>query len=225
MKSGQTKSRLTRRLGLVAIPLISSLFIRVLRLTIRIETVNASSLAKARGTTNRPYILAFWHGRLLLMRYAYPGDRITVMISRHGDGELIARTMDRFGVHSTRGSSSSGGAAALREIVRRIRTGWDAAFTPDGPRGPRHIVQPGVVEAARLSGCAIVPVTFSCMSGKVLKSWDRFLVPRPFSRALIAYADPIEVPPRADATTLEALRRQLEREMIELEERTDAAVR
>jgi lysophospholipid acyltransferase (LPLAT)-like uncharacterized protein len=211
------------RLRLFLVPILASLFIRILRRTIRIEFRNTEALLRARGPGNRPYILSFWHGRLLLMRYSYPGDRITVMISRHGDGELIARTMGRFGIHATRGSTTIGGAAALREVVRRIRSGWDAAFTPDGPRGPRHVVQPGVVEAARLARAAIVPVTFACSSGRRLRSWDRFLVPMPFSRGLIAYGDPIEIPERADAGKLEEIRRSLEAAMIDLERKADAS--
>ena len=108
----------------------------------------------------RSFILAFWHGRLLLMRYAYPGKRITILISRHSDGEMIARTMELFGLHASRGSTTEGGAAGLREIVRRVRQGYDVGFTPDGPRGPCHVAQAGVVLAARLARVPIVPVGF-----------------------------------------------------------------
>src|SRR5881409_2369112 len=104
----------------------ASLLIRALRRTIRLQYRNEEALAQARGGNGRrPYILSFWHGRLLLMRYAYPGERITVLISRHSDGEIIARTLSRFRIHSTRGSTTSGGMAGLREIVRRLRAGWD----------------------------------------------------------------------------------------------------
>src|SRR5436309_4405291 len=137
---------LLERAKLVAVPFAASLLIRSLRLTIPIRYRNVEALQRARGSEGRPYILSFWHGRLLLMRYAYPGERITVLISRHTDGEIIARTLSRFRIHSTRGSTTSGGMAGLREIVRRLRAGWDGAFTPDGPRGPRHVVQPGVIE-------------------------------------------------------------------------------
>lgn len=209
------------RLKLFILPLLASLVIRLLRATLRITHVNREALARARGADGRRYILSFWHGRLLLMRYSYPGERITVMISRHRDGELIARTMAWFGIHSTRGSTTSGGMAALREIVRRIRDGWDAAFTPDGPRGPRHVVQPGVIEAARLAGAPIVPVTFAARSGRKLGSWDRFLVPRPFTRGVILYGEPLEVPRDARGEVLERLRLQLQTEMIDLERRAD----
>src|SRR5437867_12465882 len=114
----------------------------------------------------QPFILAFWHGRLFLMRYSYPGTRITILISRHRDGELIARAMELFGLHATRGSTTEGGASGLREIVRRVREGYDVAFTPDGPRGPRRMAQMGVVQAARLAGVPVVPVGFGASKKK-----------------------------------------------------------
>lgn len=204
------------------LPLAAYLLIRALRATLRIRFLNDAALDRARGREGRPYILTFWHGRLLLMRYAYPGRRITVLISRHRDGELIAQTLARFGAHSTRGSTTSGGSVALREIVRRLRDGSDAAFTPDGPRGPRHVVQRGVIEAARLSGSPIVPVTFACRSGWRLGSWDGFLVPRPFTKGLFVYGEPMEVPAGARAEELEVLRQRLQDEMVRLERRSDA---
>ncbi len=199
---------------------LASGIIRALRATLRIDYRNRAALDAARGPRRGPYILSFWHGRLLLMRYSYPGERITVMISRHSDGEIIARTMSRFGIHSTRGSTTSGGSSALREVVRRIGDGWDAAFTPDGPRGPRHVVQPGVIEAARLSGRPIVPVSFSAR-GRTLGSWDGFLVPRPFARGVFLYGEPLHIPRRARGEELEELRRTLESRMIRLEEESD----
>jgi lysophospholipid acyltransferase (LPLAT)-like uncharacterized protein len=207
------------------VSLLASGLIRLLRATLRVEYRNADALDRARGPEKGPYILSFWHGRLLLMRYAYPGDRITVMISRHQDGEYIAATMRRFGIHSTRGSTTSGGTAALREMVRRLVEGWDAAFTPDGPRGPRHVVQPGVLEAARLSGRPIVPVTFAARSGRRLASWDRFLVPRPLTRGLFLYGEPLHVPRATRGEAMEALKQELQGRMIALEAEGDRLVR
>jgi lysophospholipid acyltransferase (LPLAT)-like uncharacterized protein len=94
------------------------------------------------------------------MRYAFPGKRITILISRHSDGEMIAHTMELFGLATTRGSTTEGGAAGLRAVVHRVREGYSVGFTPDGPRGPRHVAQAGVVQAARLAGVPIVPVGF-----------------------------------------------------------------
>jgi len=96
------------------------------------------------------------------MPYSYPKKSVTILISEHRDGEYISRTMERFGFTTARGSSTRNGAMGLREILKALKQGNDAAITPDGPRGPRETVQPGVIAAARLSGVPILPVTFSC---------------------------------------------------------------
>ncbi|MFQ5767596.1 MAG: lysophospholipid acyltransferase family protein [Acidobacteriota bacterium] len=160
--------------------------------------------------TGQNYILAFWHGRLLMMPYCYRRRKIAIIISEHGDGELIARTMALFGHQTIRGSSTRGGAGALRQAIRHLRRGGDIGFTPDGPRGPRFRVQPGVIQAARLGRVPIIPVSFSARPAHHLASWDRFLLPWPFSRGLFLYGRPIRVPPDADAGRMEAARLELE---------------
>jgi lysophospholipid acyltransferase (LPLAT)-like uncharacterized protein len=172
----------------------------------------------------RNYILAFWHGRLLMMPYCYRRGRIAILISRNKDGELIARTMGWFGHGSIRGSSSRGGRAALKSAVRRLRQGWDLGFTPDGPRGPRHRVQRGVIQAARLGRVPIVPVAFAACPARTFDSWDRFLVPRPFSRGIFLYGEPMEVPRDADPDQVESCRVELETRLRALTERADAEV-
>jgi hypothetical protein len=142
------------------LPLFAALAIRGVRATTRLRYRNRGVVERL-DAARSPYILAFWHARLFLMPYAYPGRRIAILISEHRDGEIISRTMRRFGFETARGSTTRRGASGLREIVRCLRSGSDAAFTPDGPRGPREVVQPGVVAAARLTGAPIVPVSFS----------------------------------------------------------------
>ncbi|HKY32641.1 MAG TPA: lysophospholipid acyltransferase family protein [Candidatus Polarisedimenticolia bacterium] len=198
-----------RRMGMLVVPPLASLFIRALRRTMRIRFVGGEALDGLRRS-GRPYIHAFWHGHLLMMPYSYPGRRIGILISSHGDGELIARTMSRFGHETIRGSTTRGGASALRQAVRMLRAGGDVAFTPDGPKGPRHVVQPGVIEAARLGGAPIVPVGFSASPRRVLGSWDGFIVPYPFSRGVFVYGAPLTVPSRAGEAELERARRELE---------------
>jgi len=143
------------------IPPLASIWIRLTRATMRIQRENLDLLHDLERA-GEPFIIAFWHGRLFLMPYSYPGKRVTILISEHRDGEYISRTMERFGFSTARGSSTRSGAIGLREILRALKAGSKAAFTPDGPRGPRETVQPGVIAAARLSGAAILPVTFSC---------------------------------------------------------------
>jgi lysophospholipid acyltransferase (LPLAT)-like uncharacterized protein len=152
---------LSERLTLLLVPVLAAGWIRLTRLATRLRYENRETLEALRRN-GQPCILAFWHGRLFLMPYSYPGKRITILISEHRDGEYISRTMRRFGFATARGSTTRGGALGLREVLRALRAGRDAAFTPDGPRGPREKVQAGVIAAARLSGAPIVPVAFSC---------------------------------------------------------------
>ena len=148
-------------LKLSLIPPLASIWIRLTRATMRIRRENFGVLGDL-SRSGRPFILAFWHGRMFLMPYSYTGTGVTILISEHRDGEYISRTMERFGFATARGSSTRSGAIGLREILRALQRGRDAAFTPDGPRGPREMVQPGVIAAARLSGAPIVPLTFAC---------------------------------------------------------------
>ncbi|MBI3597196.1 MAG: lysophospholipid acyltransferase family protein [Nitrospirae bacterium] len=147
------------------IPWLGYGVIRGLRWTMGIRTLNFET-ADAFWKEGRNFIVAFWHGRQLMMPFANKGKKVSILISQHRDGELIARTVARFGFHAVRGSTTRGGAAALRRLVQRARAGDLLVMTPDGPRGPRHVVQPGVVELAKLTGLPIFPVTFSASKKK-----------------------------------------------------------
>jgi lysophospholipid acyltransferase (LPLAT)-like uncharacterized protein len=160
---------------------------------------------------SEPFILAFWHRHLLLMPYAYRGRRISVLVSQSQDGELIARTVARLGIDSTRGSSSRGGVSGMKTLLRKAAEGWDIAFTPDGPRGPLREVQPGVILAAAATGLSIQPVAVAASRKKLLRSWDRFLVPVPFSTVHFVYGEPLSVERRGDMAAAAAeLKRRLD---------------
>lgn len=176
-----------------AIVCAGALFIRLLRRTVRMRFHGDESV-RAWEREGRHFLLAFWHRHLLLMRYAYRGPKMSVLVSRSRDGELIARVLERLGISTSRGSTSRGGAAGLRDLLRRAREGWDLAVTPDGPRGPLREVQPGVVLAAAASGLPVVPVAIAASRRRELGSWDRMLVPLPGSRVHVVYGAPIEVP-------------------------------
>jgi lysophospholipid acyltransferase (LPLAT)-like uncharacterized protein len=111
-------------------------------------------------------IIAFWHDQQLMMPLAYRGTEAHVLISQHRDGELIHRIAGRFGLRSVRGSTTRGGTAALRQLIRLGRAKVDVVVTPDGPRGPRHVAQAGVVQLAKATGLPIVPLAFSCSKKK-----------------------------------------------------------
>lgn len=153
------------RLLVALAPPLAALLIRLLRRLMRIE-YRRQEIVDDLVARGQRFILAFWHGQLLMMPYGYPGSRMAVLISEHRDGELVARTMRRLGFFITRGSTTSGGARGLRRLVRLARQGYDVAITPDGPRGPRHVAQRGTVELARLSGLPIVPVAFGASKKK-----------------------------------------------------------
>ena len=146
---------------------------------------------KARGV---PILFALWHGRMFLSIQAHRSEGIVTMASRSKDGEVIAGWLERNGYSVVRGSSNRGGSQALKEMVRRVRAGSSAALTVDGPTGPPRRVQPGIVELARMTGGWILPITSSSAQPRFLASWDRYLLPRPFSRNVVVYGEPFPVP-------------------------------
>ncbi len=192
---------------------VGTLYIRLLWRSGRWE-IRDAGVAERLAAEQRPFIGCFWHGRMLMMPFSLRGgrhSRLHMLISSHRDGQLIARTVKAFGIGSVTGSTRKGGAAAFRSILRLLRDDESICFTPDGPRGPRMRVSPGIVQAARLSGAPILPVSYSARRALVIsRSWDRFLVPLPFSRGLFLWGAPLEVPRDADDATLEVLRRRLE---------------
>lgn len=150
------------------IPCLGYWVIRALRGTMRIEIVN-SEAPDLFLKENKNVIIAFWHGQQLMMPFAYEGKRISILISRHHDGEMIARTVRRFGFHAARGSTTRGGASGLRQLIRSARLGDDLAVTPDGPRGPRQVARLGVVELAKLTELPILPVAFGASKKKFFR--------------------------------------------------------
>ncbi len=206
----------------VAPPLVH-LYIRLLHVTLRIEVRGAEALAAARRDPGH-YILAFWHSRFVLMPYCYPGPRIVVLSSNHRDAEALVRILRRFGIEQARGSSTSGGATGLRQILRKVAEGCDVGLTPDGPRGPRRRVQPGVIAVARFTGLPIIPVSFSASPARRLRTWDRTLLPKFFSRGIFVYGDPIVVPREADDRSQEDKRLALEAELDRITDLADDAM-
>jgi lysophospholipid acyltransferase (LPLAT)-like uncharacterized protein len=163
------------RLKLWLLPALGAVVIKLVGRTLRLQTRHANRVQAYWGA-GRNVIVAFWHGRQLMMPLAYGGRRLYVLISEHHDGELIARILLWFGFGAVRGSTTRGGARALRQLGRLGRAGADLAVTPDGPRGPRCVAQAGVVQLARLTGLPILPLTFaaskknSLEAGTALKS-------------------------------------------------------
>ncbi|MFA5909397.1 MAG: lysophospholipid acyltransferase family protein [Vicinamibacterales bacterium] len=154
-------------------------------------------------------ILALWHGRILAATPYFQRRGIVAMASENFDGEWIARLLGKFGYGAARGSTSRGGPAALRQLVRDVKA-HGVAFTLDGPRGPAEVAQPGAVWLARATGQPLLPFHSEAASSWTLNSWDRTQIPKPFTTVAMAIRQPIYVPRDADAAALEACRRELE---------------
>jgi lysophospholipid acyltransferase (LPLAT)-like uncharacterized protein len=171
---------------------------------------------------NRPVIFAIWHNRLLMLPRVFdpcfPTRQSFGLISASGDGDLIAIFIERSGYGTIRGSSSRKGVIALRQLVETLATGGNVLVTPDGPRGPVYQASQGVVFLAQKSGAPVVPIHMEYSSCWRLKSWDRFVVPRPFATLRAVFGAPIQVPPIADADQMEAERLRLQNAMMSLVE-------
>jgi len=165
MKRLTTKRPVVNWLTHSVLPVIASWGIRLLGKTMTWTTVGGEGV-DVFVRKRMPIIIAFWHGRQLMMPLAYRGTMASILISQHRDGGLIASIMQQFGFQAIRGSSSRRGAQALRELVSVGRQGQDLVVTPDGPRGPACHVQMGVILLAKLTGFPIVPLTFACSKKK-----------------------------------------------------------
>lgn len=155
-----------------------------------------------------PVIYAFWHRYQLLLAYENRGSGVSVLVSRSRDGELIARVLRWMGYHTTRGSSTRGGATALGGLMDRLEQGLSVAVTPDGPRGPSGSVAPGVIQLAQKTGVPIIPCAWAGGPARVLSTWDQFLLPSPFGRYAVCYDAPLYLSPtddQADARVRRAL--------------------
>ncbi len=154
-------------------------------------------------------ILALWHGRILAATPYFANRGIVAMASENFDGEWIARLLGKFGYGAARGSTSRGGPAALRQLLRDVKA-HGVAFTVDGPRGPAGVAQLGAVWLAKATGQPLLPFHSEAASSWTLKSWDRTQIPKPFTTVAMAIQQPIYVPREADADALEKCRRELE---------------
>src|SRR5438874_1916391 len=198
------------RLLIRAADLIFFLLIKLIGRTVRFEVEGWDNWEAASRDGKTP-IYTFWHNRVFLATYFWRRRRIVVMTSRSFDGEYIARFIQRFGYGAVRGSSTRGAVGALVEMVRLMRAGCPAAFTIDGPKGPRYVAKMGAVLLAKKTGHPILPFTISpARLWRSSKSWDQTEVPKPFTRALVIIGPPIYVAADADETMLEGKRDELQ---------------
>jgi lysophospholipid acyltransferase (LPLAT)-like uncharacterized protein len=200
------------------------LYIRLVYATNR-WTVEGGEVPRRLREEGRSFILAFWHGRLLMIPMAW--QRLAPMhmlISAHRDGRIIADAVTYFGVHSIAGSSGRGGTAALRTMLRRLDAGECIGMTPDGPRGPPIHAKSGIVNVSRLGRVPIVPIVFATSRRRVLGSWDRFHLALPFGRGVFLWGEPIRVAADLDPAGLERVRRLVEDRMNAMAREADRRV-
>ena len=207
------------------VPPTAAALVRLLGATLRLRTVGVDELAPY-WSGARPLIYCVWHGRILMvpwlnarLRRTHAARAVSVLASRSRDGSILAGYAGRFGLDVVRGSSSHGGAAAMRALVTTVEAGRDVALVPDGPRGPKRQLGPGVVVLAALTGAPVVPLGFAASPARRMATWDEFLVPAPFARAALVFGAPLRVPRDADR---DLVRKDIERS---LDEATAAADR
>lgn len=167
-------------------------FMRILASTWRVEVSHDEQVRRLRAGNAR-FILVLWHGHQLPLLHHHRGDRIAILISEHGDGEIIARIAHGLGYSTVRGSTSRGAARALLGLAGALTNGHDLAITPDGPRGPAKTIAPGALIVAQRTGAPLVAIAASASSAWRLGSWDSFMIPRPFARVRVAYSEPVYV--------------------------------
>lgn len=202
---------------------LGSLLIRVLGCTWRID-FDESAVAALR--TRHPVVIyAFWHGRLLPLSYTHRGRSVHVLASEHRDGELMGQTIRFLGFGHVRGSSTRRGSRAIRELAEKVRAGFDLGLTVDGPKGPLFEVKPGAIELAKLTGVPVVPITTSSARHWEFSSWDRFQLPKPFTRVRVRHGEAVFVDAAAGPEAIESARQLLERRLREITRENDERTR
>jgi lysophospholipid acyltransferase (LPLAT)-like uncharacterized protein len=213
---------LKRLLNLPIFPYIGLVVIKIISWTYKIRVMNLDIEKDILKRGHIP-IYASWHQRF------FPGivffatrKPISIMISQSRDGELISKIVNVLGWHPVRGSSSKGGGQALRDIKKLVRKGYKIAHIVDGPRGPLGDVKPGLLVIAQASGMPIVPTITSAEKKWVFNSWDRFMVPKPFSRVIIRFSDEIHIPRKLQEDDFEKKRSSIQEALKKLYVETDA---
>jgi lysophospholipid acyltransferase (LPLAT)-like uncharacterized protein len=193
---------------------------RLIGLTLRLRVEGFDRIQALPGGK----ILAGWHGKTFVAANFFKGKGFWTLISQSRDGEMQNRIFTKFGFKTIRGSTSRGGVRAAVEAIRVLRKGAIMAFTPDGPRGPSGVVQGGIMVMAQKSGASLVPVGVSASRRWRLGTWDRYMIPKPFARAIMLFGEPMDVATDATEEEIEAIRLRLESEIHRLEAEADKAM-
>lgn len=200
------------------------LYIRVVHATSRWTTIGGEA-PDALVAARRPFIVAFWHGRMLMLPMMWARRApLHMLISGHRDGRIIAGAVAAFGIGSIEGSTTTGGTAALRAMLRQIRAGACVGITPDGPNGPAMRASQGIVAAARLAGAPILPMTYATSRRRIIASWDCFHLALPLSHGVFLWGEAIDVPATLDEDGIEEWRGRIEERLNALTAEADRRV-
>ncbi len=210
-----------RAAGLVFARTIAPATLKLLAKTWSYETLFSEHHATAREHGGG-FIIALWHGRMLALILPFYRQDVTILVSGSRDGDLSEALLEGFRFKVIRGSSSKGGARALRQMITALEGGSIVAITPDGPRGPRHSMNPGLAWMARATGFPILPAGIACDRAWRLSSWDAYSVPKPRARIAVAWGPPVSVPRDSSPEDMEQATREI-RERIMAAERAGFA--
>lgn len=202
-----TKGVLNTILVTVA-PQIAAIVMRLWFLTCKVRRYNPENFALA--DDDKPLIASFWHYSFLYMFYHVRKYPATVMVSASRDGDYIHKLASNLGFSTVRGSSNNNGIAALKKMLRAVREGNNAAIVADGSQGPEKVAQPGAILLASRTGVPVIPIIWSASRYFTVKSWDRTVIPKPFSQVEIFYGKPVHVPGRLKPDEMEEYRIRLE---------------
>lgn len=212
---------IVKSFGALFIPILVCFIVRFLALTSRFYFVNFEDYSE-KLKERKQLIHACWHGRLLFCPYTYWGKNgISALVSHHRDGDMVARFFKHFGIGSVRGSTTRGSIGGVKGLLKVAKSGGDLALTPDGPKGPRHVAQMGVIHMAKRTGLPIYPISYSASKRKVFSSWDKFVMPYPFNKIVFICGDPISISRDSDTDEMEKKRLELENSLIDVTERAD----
>lgn len=207
---------------------ILRLAIQMIGRSCRLERIIGEDNYREIIESKEPFILGVWHNRIFYSTYfsyrffARKGIPMGAIASQSGDGGLIAKVINMWGIPVARGSSSRGGREALQQLLRMVKKEKRSiATTPDGPRGPKYVFKNGIIVLAQATGAPIVPITFTAKSCLILNSWDNFIIPRPFSKITMSIGKKFYIPRGISEEQREKYRQEIEKEMIRVSDEVD----
>lgn len=201
---------------------LGPLFIKFLGATCRYNVIGSEN-HKAAHEMDKGVIYGIWHGRMLLPIYNDRDNGLVAMVSKHRDGEIIARIVAKLGYELRRGSPKEGGREAFKEMLQDLRDKKTVVVLPDGPTGPRHFVRDGIVMLARMTGAPILPLSYSAASHWRIKSWDRFMIMKPLSKGVVVFGKPFVIPRHLPEGADDKLfHRQIQEALVVVEQQADS---